>query len=272
MKQIILFLFIAAVGMTSCSKTALDSVTPAATTTISTAATSLLLSPPPPVDSIPQSVRDYIAAHYPNYTIDSVETETHNGVITYEILIHNGTVVKELVFNASWVFLNEESVENHGGTGCGNGGGHDNHNDSHISIDSLPQAVKDSVARFFAGYTIQKADKETRNGVVSYEVTISNGTTTVTLIYDATGHLIGQRVAGHTGSGSGGNGGGNNIAISSIPTTATTYIATNYVGYTISKAEKEIKNGVTTYEVEIKMGSTEKTLVFDANWVFLRVK
>ncbi len=113
-----------------------------------------------------------------------------------------------------------------------------------------------------------KAEREVKNGVTTYEVTVTNGTITRELTYSATGQLISDKVKGSGGN----NGGGGNVLVSAIPQAALTYISTNYVGYTIQEAERDVENGVTTYEVKIRNGSLKKTLLFSATWVFLREK
>lgn len=276
MKNFLFVISIFALTVTACSKADLNPVTPQGTTAVTTAPT---LSgagaggTPIPTTDVPQSVIVAIATAFPGYTITKVERDTERNVVVYEIHINNGTMKKTLYYDSNWKLLATYIGNDHHTGG--------DHRDSTIAIASLPQAVKDSITRFYAGYTITKAEQELKNGVITYEVQITNGTLKMTLVYDATGHLIQTQTEGNRGDNGGnddhnGNNGNNDhdngISLASIPASVTTYVTTNYAGYTVNDAEKKVKNGVTTYEIEIKMGNVEKTLVFDVNWVFVKVK
>jgi len=58
--------------------------------------------------SIPAAVTTFITATYPGYTTSVAESETHNGVASYELKIVNGTASKELIFDANWKFVSEQ--------------------------------------------------------------------------------------------------------------------------------------------------------------------
>ncbi|MBL7814073.1 MAG: hypothetical protein JNL70_03630 [Saprospiraceae bacterium] len=62
------------------------------------------------------------------------------------------------------------------------------------------------------------------------------------------------------------------VATSSVPQSARNYIASNYAGYTIKEAQKELEHGATIYKVTIVKGNAKVRLLFDANWTFIGVK
>jgi uncharacterized membrane protein YkoI len=273
MKKVLFFIALIALSMTACNKANDGVVTPSSTTTTTTIYALTLAGlggTPIPETDVPQSVKDSIALLYPGYTITKVERDTERNVAVYEIHINNGTLKKTLYYNVNWTLIAAYLGNDHHTGG--------DHRDSTILVSSLPQPVQDSIARFYAGYTITKAEIELKNGVTTYEIHATNGTLKITLVYDATGHLILNAAENNKGEHGGDNNhNGNNdhnngLKLTDVPTVVNTYIATNYAGYKIDDAEKKIVNGVTTYEIEIKMGNTEKTLIFDASWVFVKVK
>ena len=147
------------------------------------------------IDSLSSTIKTYIASHYPGDTIKRAERRTRDSVTTYAVLIDNGTRVKVLIFSATGVFLRESTYvggghRGGGGHGGGQGGGHGQ--DDQISIDSLPQSIPLYITATYAGYTIERAEKERNRstGVITYEVAIMSGTTRKVLIFDATGAFL----------------------------------------------------------------------------------
>jgi uncharacterized membrane protein YkoI len=256
--------------LTSCAK---DSVTPTTDTTSTVIPVQALgiLGDTIPTSTLPDSVRNYILTNYPGAIITVVEVETRNGVTTYEVEIVVNGVRQELYFSSTWVFLNLRNGtcgtggagrDNHGGSNHGHGGGG---RDSIYNV-VIPAATIAAIHATYPADTIIVGKKEVHDGVTTYTVTIRNGSTVRFLTYDANWVFVSIR----TGDGTHHSNNHVTIAISAIPTTATTYISTNYAGYTIVQAQSEVKNGVTTYEVQITNGTTKKWLVFSAAWVFLR--
>ena len=54
----------------------------------------------------------------------------------------------------------------------------------------LSKAITDNIAKNYAGYTIKEATKVTENKVVTYDVLITKGTTSETLVYDKDGKFL----------------------------------------------------------------------------------
>jgi hypothetical protein len=59
-----------------------------------------------------------------------------------------------------------------------------------VMVADLQKAIKDNIAKDYAGYTVKEATSVTVNGVVTYEVVLVQGTMTQTLVYDKDGKFI----------------------------------------------------------------------------------
>ena len=137
-----------------------------------------------------------------------------------------------------------------------------------VSVDSIPAAARTYLTTKYPGWTIKKAEVEKRNGITTYEVKIQKGTSVKEVVFDAVGAFLGEELQGAHGH----HGGRRNHAISldSLPTAIKTYIASNYAGDTIKRAEKRTINGVVNYAVLVDNGTRVKVLVFSATGTFIR--
>ena len=59
-----------------------------------------------------------------------------------------------------------------------------------VKASDLPKAITDNIAKNYAGFTIKEATKVTENKVVTYDVMITKGTTSETLVYDKDGKFL----------------------------------------------------------------------------------
>jgi hypothetical protein len=59
-----------------------------------------------------------------------------------------------------------------------------------VMVDDLQQAIKDNIAKNYVGYTIKEAASVTVKDVITYEVVITKGTATETLVYDKDGKFL----------------------------------------------------------------------------------
>ena len=59
-----------------------------------------------------------------------------------------------------------------------------------VKVTELQKAITDNVAKDYAGFTIKEATSVTTNTVVTYDVVITKGTTTETLVYDKDGKFV----------------------------------------------------------------------------------
>jgi hypothetical protein len=59
-----------------------------------------------------------------------------------------------------------------------------------VKVADLLKPITDNVAKDYAEYTIKEATSVTLNGVVTYEILISKGTASETLLYDKDGKFL----------------------------------------------------------------------------------
>lgn len=221
---------------------------------------------------IPASVQSFIATTYPDYTIKGAHklNMRKDTTIVYEVDIVSATDAKDVYFDANWTFVSDatKAIGDRGGKRSGKGSPK-NHKDSlstgtAIDPTTIPTSVTTYISTNYAGYTVVKGRTRTVNGVTSNELIISNSTDLIVLVFDANWIFISEQLKSK-----GSEKGGTTIDISTIPAVATTYITTNYAGYSISSAVSRTRNGVVSYEVTISDGTTKKRIIFDANWAFV---
>ncbi len=59
-----------------------------------------------------------------------------------------------------------------------------------VMVADLQQAITDNIAKDFVGYTIKEAASVTLKDVVTYEVVVTKGIATETLVYDKDGKFL----------------------------------------------------------------------------------
>jgi hypothetical protein len=59
-----------------------------------------------------------------------------------------------------------------------------------VQVADLPKAITDNVAKDYVGFTIKEASSATKNDVLTYQVVITKGKTTETLVYDKDGKFL----------------------------------------------------------------------------------
>ena len=59
-----------------------------------------------------------------------------------------------------------------------------------VKASDLPKAVTADITKNHAGYTVKEATKVTENKVVTYDVMITKGTVSETLVYDKDGKFL----------------------------------------------------------------------------------
>jgi hypothetical protein len=65
--------------------------------------------------------------------------------------------------------------------------------ETEIKEAELPQAVKATLAKDFAGYKIEEVEKSDAKGVISYEMDAKKDKTKVEIIFDSNGKLLKQK-------------------------------------------------------------------------------
>jgi hypothetical protein len=59
-----------------------------------------------------------------------------------------------------------------------------------VMVADLQKSITDNIAKDYVGFTIKEAASVTVKDVVTYEVVITKGTTTETLVYDKDGKFL----------------------------------------------------------------------------------
>jgi hypothetical protein len=54
----------------------------------------------------------------------------------------------------------------------------------------LPKPITDNIAKDYAGYSIKEANSVKMNNTMTYEVVVSKGTESLTLVYDKDGNFL----------------------------------------------------------------------------------
>lgn len=119
---------------------------------------------------VPDAVTKTIHDTYPKATVKSVEEEHEHGKVVFEAKLDLGTDgATELSIDPSGVLVSEERV---------------------ISFAQLPAEVKQGLAKSaFAKATVERIEKVTEGGAVSYEITVRDGKRRVEVVFDAKGTM-----------------------------------------------------------------------------------
>lgn len=242
-----------------------SNVTPATTTTATgagrAAADSYGNGTTITADQLPAATTTYLTTNYAGYTlIQAVKGTDRMGATFFAVVIEQSGVRYHLHFDASGNF-----VASKGGHGPGPGEA----NETTITVDKLPTAITDYLTATYAGYTLVSAEQaaDSAGVVIYYETVITSGGKTFQLNFDATGKLL-QR-----GKGGGGKPVGTSLTADKLLPAITTYLTTNYAGYTFDEAyQATTRDGVTMYAVKITLSSVKYFLLFDANGAFVSVR
>lgn len=229
--------------------------------------------------SLPTTVTNLVADQYPGFAISSTEASNTAGKYNYNVNIENANETVTVSFDNSW----SNAISDRGGKGGPDGGkggpgGKGFHpKDSTrtpVKLADLCQGAKDYVATNYVGYEIKKALKRDSSGVITFIVLVEKDTLHVALIFDANCNFvsIAPLPIGHGNGGGHGKGKGHGtvVDLTTIPASVTSFLATSYTGFTISKAVYVDGKGTPRYIVEITDGTNKKVLVFDANWAFVK--
>ncbi|WP_292008786.1 PepSY-like domain-containing protein [Chryseobacterium sp.] len=179
------------------------------------------------------AIADYIKVNYPNNWIVEIDKENYG----YSVELNSGL---ELIFNQSQQFVGID-VDN------------DKDNEEVINYADLPQAAKNFVGQNFTNAEYVMVKKETEYNQVSYEVYLSTG---YKIEFNAAGEW--KEIESKTSSA---------LPSSVVPSAISTYVSTNYTGYSITSIEKENYG----YAVEITKGNNDIDLKFSSTGNFLGI-
>lgn len=143
-----------------------------------------------------------------------------------------------------------------------------------LSVDSLPQSVKDYIATNYVGATIGKAGVATDG---RFFVMLKTATKPIVVVFAADGTFLkvcekhngkGHDGDGGPGKGHGNHGGGPNLTavdVTLLPTVITDYISSTYTGAEIKKAGT---NADGVYFIMVVFNGKPLLLVFNADGTF----
>jgi uncharacterized membrane protein YkoI len=118
-----------------------------------------------------------------------------------------------------------------------------------IPVDKLPKAVVNAVKAKFEGAKLTGAEKETKDGKTTYEVTFTHKGKKLEAILTAEGKILAVEKA---------------IAVADLPRAVTEGVAAKYPKAKIKGAEEITKGGKTLYEVVIETAGKKIEVVLDA--------
>jgi hypothetical protein len=207
------------------------------------------------------AISTYLTANYAGYTFVNAYSEAVNGVIVnYDVNITLNSVPYHVVFSATGVFVSVNSN--------GKGRGKMNQTMATVAQADLLATIKTYLNTTYAGYTFINAYSETSNSVLTgYDVNITYNAVNYHVTFDATGAFVsvGTRKSKTPTT---------NVPVAQADLLAaiSTYLTTNYAGYTFVNAYSEAVNGViTNYDVNITSNAVTYHVVFDAAGVFVNV-
>jgi hypothetical protein len=238
--------------------------------------------------SLPAPIGTYLAATYPDYGFVNARSYKLNGVVSgLEVYITVNGVQTEVMFDAAGTFISARAGGN------GGYGDHQEGNEGYGSTTAVTQAnllpaITTYLGANYAGSVFQGAYAYSQNGVLAgYEVTVLLNTVYTELLFDATGAFVSVHSGSNGGDGehNGGDGehnGGNDnhsggitdavIAQTALPAAITTFLTTNYAGYTFVSAKVE-QNGttVTGYKVRFTLAGRNYEAGFNATGTLIKL-
>ena len=200
------------------------------------------------LDSLPDVIKTFIAANYAGSTTNKA-FKGKSGEIVVLITKADGTKVG-LIFDSAGAFQKEVTKDKD-----------DPKKDlKAIDVATLPTTITTYVSTTYVGSKVEKAYTDS-NGNFFVVVKKADGTK-VAVLFDSKGIFV-KELPKH------GKGTLTNIDTATLSATITTYISTNYAGYTVEKAYTDTDGN---FVVSLKNATgIEIGLLFDKNSVFVKV-
>jgi hypothetical protein len=220
-------------------------------------------------DQLPAAATTYLTNDYTGYTlVQAVKGTDRMGATFYAVVIEQKSVRYHLHFDANGAFVASKG---------GHGPGMNDANETTITADALPAAITTYLTTTYpSGYTLVQAEQaaDSAGVVIYYETVITSGGKAFQLNFDPAGNVLkGGGGKGGPGGPGGGKPMGTSLTATQLPPTVTTYLTTNYTGYTFGQAyQATTRDGVTVYAVMITQNSNKYFLLFDANGAFVSVR
>lgn len=118
---------------------------------------------------LPASVVSSFEKSYPTAVIKGIGKEKENGATYYEVESMDGKTRRDLLYSPDGTLVEIEET---------------------ISIAKIPQPVTKTFSEKFVGYSVVKAEKVTKGGEVSYELTIKQGKGKKEVVFDSAGKVL----------------------------------------------------------------------------------
>jgi hypothetical protein len=224
--------------------------------------------------TLPAAIVTYLDKNYAGYVIMKAGSKTDSAgvVLGYLVEFSLNSIVYELRFDASGAFLSLEMGD--GSREC-----------KEVAKADLPSAITTYLDTNYNGYTFNHARTNKTNGTISgYGVEITYNAAEVRLLFDASGVFVSLDTAvdnhrhpqDSTKLGDRGKGGSHNkptlVTKANLLTVITTYLDTNYPGYTFVDALAFAKDTtIIGYGVSITYQNKSYKIEFDAKGAFVKV-
>lgn len=207
------------------------------------------------------AISTYLTTNYAGYTFVGAYSKSVSGVLTkYSVDITLNSIPYHIHFDAVGAFVSVNS--------SGRGHGKTNQSMAAVVQADLLATIKTYLNTTYAGYTFINAYSETSNSVLTgYDVNITYNAINYHVTFDATGAFVsvGTRKSKTPTT---------NVPVAQADLLAaiSTYLTTNYAGYTFVNAYSEAVSGViVNYDVNITSAGIAYHVVFDASGVFVSV-
>ncbi len=206
------------------------------------------------------AISSYLTTNYAGYTFVSAYSKSVSSVITgYSVDITLNSTPYHIHFDAAGTFVSVNSTGRKGKV---------DQSIAAVTQADLLTTIKTYLNTNYAGYTFINAYSETSNSTLTgYDVNITYNSVNYHVTFDATGTFVSvgtRKVKTAT----------TNVPVAQADLLAaiSTYLNSNYAGYTFVNAYSEAVSGViSNYDVNITSNSVTYHVVFDATGVFISV-
>jgi len=118
---------------------------------------------------VPVAVMSAFQTAYPKAEIVGTNQETEDSTVYYEIESRDGKVKRDVLYKADGTVKEMEE---------------------RVAKADLPAAIKEAIAKEYPKGTIHRVEKNTRDGVVGYEVMVKNGKDHMEVVLDESGKIL----------------------------------------------------------------------------------
>ena len=204
------------------------------------------------LDAVPAAVKATILKEAGGAPIKEIEKETEDGKVVFEAEFVRDGKKTEVKVDAAGKLLSTE-VE--------------------ISLDDVPAAVKATILKAAGGAKITEVEKETANGVTTYEAEFVADGKEVEITVGADGKLL-KKEAEDDDDGDDVDDDDDEdeeeVSIDQVPAAVKATILREAKGAAIKEIEKETKDGKTVYEAEFVAGGKEIEIKVSADGTLLK--